>query len=154
MKWIAQDIDTYLNAKEYIDTAIVPLYSLSLGNEMKQSAEMGEFISLLSAHLERQFTGRVLLFPPFTYLKNDFSEKVINELNKWEDYIIQSEFKYVFYLTSESDWKLYEGGMTGTVLWLPALPLKEMTDSQKMSVIDSQVKQLMNLFTQKWNGQS
>ena len=26
MKWIPQDIETYLNAKEYVDTAVIPLF--------------------------------------------------------------------------------------------------------------------------------
>ena len=39
MKWIPQDIETYLNAKEYVDTAVIPLFSISFGDDMKQSAE-------------------------------------------------------------------------------------------------------------------
>ena len=31
MKWIPQDIETYLNAKEYVDTAVIPLFSVSFG---------------------------------------------------------------------------------------------------------------------------
>ncbi|MFL6555853.1 MAG: DUF2487 family protein, partial [Bacillus sp. (in: firmicutes)] len=59
MKWTPQDIETYLNAKEYVDTAVVPILAVSVGGEMKQSATVAEFITLLTGHLERQFTGRL-----------------------------------------------------------------------------------------------
>ncbi|MGG1675149.1 YpiF family protein [Neobacillus sp. NRS-1170] len=151
MKWIPQEVETYLNAKEYVDTAVVPLYSVSVGGEMKQSAAAAEFITLLTTHLERQFTGRIVLFPPFTYLKNDRTEKVFNELLNWESSIFQSEFKHVFYITSEIDWRESLEKLKGSLIWLPAIPLDQMSDSQKLTIIDSQVKQLLTLFTQKWH---
>ena len=151
MKWIPREVETYLKAKEYVDTAVIPLYSVAFGDEMKQSAGMSEFISLLTVHLERQFTGRILLFPPFTYLKNNQREKVINDLKEWEANIVASEFKHIFYITTESEWKMHEQNFNGSVIWLPALPLEFMDDIQKMPLIDSQVKQLLNLFTQKWH---
>ncbi|MBO0958164.1 YpiF family protein [Neobacillus sp. MM2021_6] len=151
MKWIPKDIETYLNAKEYVDTAVVPLYSVSVGGEMKQSAANAEFITLLTSHLERQFTGRILLFPPFTYLKNGDNEKVMSDLLKWERDISDSECKHIFYITSELDWRTHEQKLGGSLIWLPSLPLEQMNDSQKMEMIDSQVKQLLILFTQKWH---
>jgi hypothetical protein len=151
MKWIPQEIETYLNAKEYVDTAVIPIYSVSFGDEMKQSAAMAEFITLLTLHLERQFTGRLLLIPPFTYLKNEKCEIVINDLKIWEENIEKSEFKHIFYITSESDWKLHEENLTGSLIWIPSIPLEGMNETQKLSIIDSQVKQLLNLFTRKWH---
>lgn len=151
MKWIPQEVETYLQAKEYVDTAVIPLYSVSFGDEMKQSAAMAEFITLLTSQLERQFTGRLLLFPPFTYLKNNLSEKVINELKNWEANIETSEFKHIFYITTESEWRMREQKFAGSIIWLPALPLEFMDVSQKVAMVDSQVKQLLNLFMQKWH---
>ncbi len=150
MKWIPQEVDTYLNAKEYVDTAVIPINSLSFGSEMKQSAATVEFITLLTAYLERQFTGRILLFPSFTYLKNETSEKVLTDLIKWEENIKKSEFKHIFYITSELDWRMHEQKLCGSLIWLPSLPLEHMSNSQKTEIIESQVKQLLTLFTQKW----
>ncbi|MFJ5715740.1 YpiF family protein [Neobacillus sp. NPDC093127] len=150
MKWIPQDIDTYLNAKEYVDTAVIPIYSISFGGEMKQSAAAAEFITLLTSQLERQFTGRLLLFPPFTYLKNENSEKVLNDLQNWEENIVKGDFKHIFYLTSDIEWKAHEEKLGGALIWLPSLLLEQMTESQKVEIINSQVKQLLILFTQKW----
>ncbi|MFL6560644.1 MAG: YpiF family protein [Bacillus sp. (in: firmicutes)] len=151
MKWTPQDIETYLNAKEYVDTAVVPLLSVSMGGEMKQSAAAAEFITLLTGHLERQFTGRLLLLPPFTYLKSKYGESTISVLKDWEADLIKGELKHVFYITSEIDWRKQREDLTGTVIWLPSIPLEHMTDSQKLAIVDSQVKQLLDLFTQKWH---
>jgi len=150
MKWISQDINTYLTAKEYIDTAIIPLYSISFGEEIIQSAENAEFITLFTSYLERQFTGRLVLIPPFTYLKNEKYEDTINNIKNWEAALVKNEFKHIFYITSESEWKSEEALLNGTLIWLPSLPLKNMSETQKISIMDSQVKQLLNLFEKKW----
>ncbi|MEH7254850.1 YpiF family protein [Neobacillus niacini] len=150
MKWVSKDIETYFSAKEYVDTAVIPIFSLSFGNEMKQSASNAEFITLITNYLERQFTGRLLLLPPFTYIKNNDPVEVLSELKNWEENIEGNEFKHIFYITSESDWKMVENQLAGSLIWLPALPLEHLNDSQKISMIESQVKQLLNLFTQKW----
>ncbi|ULT55469.1 YpiF family protein [Neobacillus drentensis] len=151
MKWIPQEVETYLNAKEFVDTAVIPVYSLSFGEEMKQSAAAFEFISLLTGYLERQFTGRILMFPPFTYLKSNNMEEVISELLKWEETVLKNEFKHIFYITSELDWRMYENRIGGSLIWLPALPLGNMSETQKIELVDSQVKQLLSIFTQKWS---
>jgi hypothetical protein len=150
MKWVSKDIETYLTAKEYVDTAVIPVISVSFGDEMMQSASSAEFITLLTSYLERQFTGRLLLLPPFTYLKSDHPEDIIQQMKKWEENIEKNEFKHIFYITSESDWKIYEKELTGSLIWLPTLPLEHLNDQQKISMIESQVKQLLSLFTQKW----
>ena len=150
MKWVSKDIETYISAKEYVDTAVIPLFSLSFGSEMKQSASNAEFITLFTNYLERQFTGRLLLFPPFTYIKNNDPVEVLGGLKKWEENIAGNEFKHIFYISSDVDWKMYENQLSGSLIWLPALPLEHLNESQKISMIESQVKQLLNLFTQKW----
>lgn len=151
LKWISKDIETYLGAKEYVDTAVIPLLSVSFGNEMSQSASNAEFISLLTNYLERQFTGRLVLFPPFTYLKNDNAETILTQLKNWETSIEKNDFKHIFYITSESDWKMHEDKLSGSLIWLPSLPLGSLNESQKNSMIESQVKQLLDLFTRKWH---
>lgn len=154
MKWIPREIETYLSAKEYVDSAVVPLYSVDIGDQMKESAEAAEFITLLTNYLERQFTGRLLLFPPFTYLNRDAGEDVSLRLQAWEAEIAGADFKHIFYITSDLEWRNREGELKGTVIWLPSMPFEGMNDSQKMAVIDRQVKQLLSLFTKKWHENS
>ena len=68
LKWIVKDVEQFEQAREYVDTGIIPLLSISAAKEMKTVVEQGEFIELLSMELEREYKGRVLLLPAFTYL--------------------------------------------------------------------------------------
>jgi hypothetical protein len=153
MKWIPQDIDMFVTAKEYVDTVVIPLYPISFGDDVKQLANMSEFINLLTIQLERQFKGRLLLLPGFTYFKKQESEKSSNDLLEWEEMLKQENFKHIFYVTSDSDWKMKEQKLSGSLIWLPALPLEHMDEKQKKSIIDDQVKQLLNLFVQRWHNE-
>jgi hypothetical protein len=76
-------------------------------------------------------------------LKSDHPEDIIQQLKKWEANIEKNEFKHIFYITSEIDWKNSEKELTGSLIWLPSLPLEHLNDSQKISMIESQVKQLL-----------
>lgn len=150
MKWIPQDVDMYLKSKEYVDTAVIPLSPVSFGDDMKQSAAMTEFTGLLTSLLERQFTGRLLLLPSFTYLKNMAEEKLIDDIREWEYKLEKSDFKHIFYVTSDSNWKMREDKLTGSVIWLPTLPLEQMDNKQRISILEDQAKQILHLFIQKW----
>lgn len=150
MKWIPQDIDTFTKAKEFVDTAVIPLVPLDFGEEMRQSAAMSEFIAILTSYLEKQYTGRIVLIPSFTYLKTKNKEELLLELLKWKAQIVQGGFKHIFYITSDIDWKDKEDSLETSLLWMPTIPLENMDDSQKMTIIESQGKQLLNLFIRKW----
>jgi hypothetical protein len=151
LKWIPQDIDQYLKVQEYIDTAVIPLIPVAFGEKMKQAASMSEFITLLSTLLERQFTGRILLLPPFTYLTEDDYENRLSELESWISCLKKNQLKHIFLLTCDSEWKMHEEKLTESLIWIPALPLEDLENSQKISIIDSQVKQLLAIFLRKWH---
>ena len=150
MKWVPQDIDMYLQAKEYVDTAVLPLLPVSFDGDMKQTASMTEFINLLSAQLERQFKGRLLLLPGFSYLKSMEQDKLMELIKIWETEIFQKGFKHVFYVTSDTIWKGIEKDLNGPLIWLPSLPLENLDEQYKTSIMEDQVKQLLILFVQKW----
>ncbi|MED3553627.1 YpiF family protein [Cytobacillus praedii] len=150
MKWISQDIDMYIKSKEYVDTAVLPLFPVSLGDDIKQTAAMSEFISLLSIQLERQFRGRLVMLPGFSYLKSFTEDKLVNDIKLWEKELLSKGFKHVFYLTSDSSWKTIESQFEGGLIWLPSLPLEHMDEQYKNTILDDQVKQLLQLFLQKW----
>lgn len=63
MRWRMTDAKDYLQAKDYIDTAVIPLINIKVGDHFKMAAEKGEFTQLLSEELERQLKGRVYLLP-------------------------------------------------------------------------------------------
>jgi hypothetical protein len=93
--------------------------------------------------------GRILLIPGFTYIKNSKINS-LEQLKQWETELVDKPFKHLFYVTSDMEWKQKENEMEGTLLWLPSLPLQHMDEKSKTSVLEDQVRQLMNLFIQKW----
>ncbi|WP_226085232.1 MULTISPECIES: YpiF family protein [Mesobacillus] len=148
MKWVAADVEMYQKAAEYVDTAIVPLLPVSFGDDMKQNASMAEFTGILTSQLEKQFRGRIFLLPDFVYIKGN--EGSLNVLKEWENTLLDKHFKHVFYVTSDSSWRQQEKELIGNVLWLPSLSLEHMQEQQKVAIVEDQVKQLLSLFTEKW----
>jgi len=149
MKWIPADIERFEKSPEYVDTAVVPLLPVSFVEGMKEAAAMTEFTSLLTSQLERQLQGRILLVPGYSYLKN-MRLDAVEQLKAWETELLDKQFKHVIYVTSDFDWKQQESELKGTLLWLPSLPLQYMDEKAKQSVLEDQIRQLMNLFIQKW----
>lgn len=149
LKWISNDVDSYSQSKEYIDTAIVPLMAVSVGSDLKNIVSKGEFISLVSTDLERQLKGRVFLFPSYSYLKK--SENVIENLIEWKTEL-QQEFKHVFFLTSDDGLKeMKNEQLEGELIWLPTIPLEHMDENLKRKLLQDQVEQILNILLQSWN---
>ncbi|MGM0845952.1 MAG: YpiF family protein [Bacillota bacterium] len=150
MNWNGKEVETYMKEKKYIDTAIIPLLPVGFQEEMKSFAAQGEFISLLSMHLEHQFKGRLMLFPPFTYLNSEEKGSAEKRLEEWREAMIDSGFQYVFFLTSDSDWRFSSELLQRSLMWLPSIPLDNMDEKYKHSIMDDQVKQLLNVIVKKW----
>ncbi|MBW8349079.1 YpiF family protein [Bacillus sp. IITD106] len=148
MNWTAKDVHVYTTEREYIDTAIIPLMPVILDGGIKRAAEQGEFIQLLSIHLERQFRGRTLILPPFAYVKDP--NEIIEELDSWTNNAKQAGFSYVFYLTSDPKWKPLNEACNGTLIYLPSIPLEHMDEQHKHSVIDNQLKGLIGEIINAW----
>lgn len=148
MKWVAADVEMYQKAADYVDTAVIPLMPVSFGEDMKQNASMAEFVGILTGQIEKQFKGRIFLLPGFVYIKGN--EGSLKALQEWENTLLDKQFKHVFYVTSDSSWRHHEKELSGDLLWLPSLPLENMQEQQKVSIVDDQVKQLLSLFTEKW----
>lgn len=153
MKWETKDIDTYLRAKEYVDTAIIPLVPIIWGDEMKSIVSMGEFISIISEQLERQFHGRIVLLPAFTYTNGELIEERIKRLENWHDLLINGGFRHVVLLTSDVKWKENEQDLQGSLIWLPTIPLEHLEHDIKHDVMTEQIKQLIPILTNKWQNE-
>jgi hypothetical protein len=151
MKWNNEDMEMYVKAREYVDTIVLPLYPISLDDKIQQTAGMSDFISLLSVQLERHFKGRLILMPGYIYLKTTSEEELTQDILKWEEEFLHKGFKYVYYLTSDSDWKRLETSLKGSLIWLPTIPFQKMDDKSRNTILEDQVKQLVEIFIQKWH---
>ncbi|MGR3764822.1 YpiF family protein [Rossellomorea sp. NS-SX7] len=153
MNWNVKDIEVFETEKEYIDTAVIPLIPIDFSNEIKASAAQTEFITLLTFHLERQFKGRMIMTPPFTYLMGTTEGKT-GELQDWETSLKESGVKHVFFLTSDSGWKKSEQTLNDQLIWVPSIPLEHLDEQYKHSIMEDQVKQLLNVIVQNWQKNS
>lgn len=147
MHFIGKDIDQYVSQKDYVDTAVVPLLEIDLSQSgLKSSASASEYLQSLTALLEKQFKGRILLFPPFAYTKNADRNKLSTEISVEME---KAAFKHVFYLTTDVEWRSIEE--LKNVLWLPAIPTEHMDRNFKQSVMEDQLRQVLPLFLKEWS---
>ena len=147
MHFTGKDIDQYIQQQQYVDTAVIPLVQLDLGpNGLKQSASASDYLQSLTNLLEKQFKGRILLFPPVAYSKNGDRSRLAEEMNAE---LINTEFKHVFYVTTDAEWRTFED--LNNVLWLPAIPTENMDQSFKLSVMEDQLRQVLPLFIKEWS---
>lgn len=154
MKWTSKEIDTYLSAKEYIDTAFITLVPVSFNEDMKQSVSMGEFSSIVTNEIERQLHGRTLTIPPFTYLKTERQEDKLQKLSYWIEELKRCGFTYIFLFTSDNEWKLVEDQLGSTLIWIPAIPLEHMDDKYRVEILQEQTKQILQIVTNRWQSHS
>ncbi|MBE7118874.1 YpiF family protein [Bacillus cereus] len=149
MKWIVKDVEQFEQARKYVDTGIIPLLSISAAKEMKMVVEQGEFIEALSMELEREYKGRVLLLPAFTYLvESQKNEK--DRLQEWTDHLQRQGFKHIAYVTSDFSWKEDMQELQGDLFWFPSLSLEQFSDQAKREVIRAHIKNIMEMLEERW----
>ncbi|MDQ0218978.1 DUF2487 family protein [Peribacillus cavernae] len=149
MRWTPKDIDTFDKAREYIDTVLVPLVPVAFENGMKQSASMYDFITLLTAAIEHQFKGRIMLMPSLAYLSSVDIDKRMELVNDWKNEI--GSFQNIYFITSDSEWKAREPEFAGTLIWMPSIPLEHFGEEQVRTMVGDQARQVFDLFKRKWN---
>ncbi|KLV23123.1 YpiF family protein [Bacillus altitudinis] len=146
MKFQAEDADLFLQSKDYIDTAIIPLVGID-ASHIKQTVSLGEFTMLVAEDLERQLKGRVFLFPPYTYLEvNNRKQEDILALKQ----SLQEHFQHVVFITSDNKWK-EQLEVSESAFILQSVPLEHLKVNLKQKVIQDSVEQILNFLLQKWN---
>ncbi|PPA71256.1 YpiF family protein [Jeotgalibacillus proteolyticus] len=150
MLWNAKEIGLFIKEKAYIDTVVVPLLPISFTDTTKQEAEQAEFITLLTNLLERQFKGRMLLIPPYTYMSSEVQGSGLERLQNWCEELKNQGFKHVVCLTSDPGWKEHETDLDANLIWMPSIPLEHMDEKYKRKIVDDQVNQLVKLIVQNW----
>ncbi|MCY9206964.1 YpiF family protein [Bacillus subtilis] len=146
MRWRITDAKDYLQAKDYIDTAVIPLINIRVNNHFKMAAEKGEFTQLLSEELERQLKGRVYLLPPYTYV--DRNEITVQGLKDLREELI-TEFPHVVLLTSDESWRTEDA--LGKMIVTPSVPLEHLNDSLKRKILDERTAEILNVLLQLWS---
>ena len=149
MRWVAKDAKTIFEEREFIDTLLIPIVPISLKQDGKEAANENEFIQLVTMQIEKQFKGRVFLMPPLTYFKTETEDEKTALYDYWERNIKAENFKHVFFMTSENSWQTIIHSKFKCI-WIPSIPLEHLEDTYKDSIIESQVKQILNIFIKTW----
>jgi hypothetical protein len=148
MNWNAKDVETYIQEKEYIDTVVIPVLPIMFGPKMRHAAEQGEYIDLLSQQLERQFKGRMLFLPAFTYV--DELEDASKLLQKWVIQLKESGFTYIFLLTADNRWISTKKIENSQFIHVPSVPIQHMDEVQKQALVEEQLKRMMAEIVEGW----
>ncbi|MBO1003042.1 DUF2487 family protein [Pseudogracilibacillus auburnensis] len=152
MKWFSEDLTKYIQAKEYIDTVIIPLqaFHLSEDNSLKKDAFQREVLSIYAREIEKELSGRILLTPTYNYLKFSDIDREVNRLNEWLNDIGNQPFKTVFAMTFDNSWKKIEKELDCHLLWLPGIKSGNIKSEETLKVIRSQVEQISELIRSYW----
>jgi len=152
MKWKKEDLKQYVQAKEYIDTVIIPLIPFQLTNEqnIENNSFQSEVLSILANEIEKELAGRIMLIPNYHYIKSSELEKESQMLQGWVEEIQKQPFEHVFFITFDSEWKKNEGKLNGTLLWLPGVKSGNLHSAEMHSMIKDQVEQIGELIRSYW----
>lgn len=147
MNWNAQEVDVYIQQKEYIDTLVIPLVKIETEAEkMKASASSSDFLMYLTKFLEAQFKGRMMFTPPVAYTPSFDAAQIVETIaSDFES----SSFKHTFFMTTDPSLATLQLE-AGQVIWLPSIPIESMDPNLKQKIMEDQLQQVLPIFTEKW----
>ena len=153
MKWKKSDLEKYIPEKEYIDTLMISLIPILFSNDrqLADQAFKSEVLAILTNELEQELAGRILLSPPYHYLKSKDLTIDIQRLNEWIKDAQMQPFKHVFFITYDSSWKRNERDLKGdSLLWIPSVKTSDVFSDEMNNFIRGQVEQLIELIRSYW----
>lgn len=152
MKWFSEDLKKYVQAKEYIDTAIIPLQAFHLSQDatLEKDSFQREVLSIYAQEIEKELSGRMLLTPTYNYLKFAEIDQEVYRLNEWISNIENQPFKTIFVMTFDNSWKKIEKELNCNLLWLPGIKSGNIKSEETIKLIRSQVEQISELIRSYW----
>lgn len=148
MKWTSIDLQKYVQAKEYIDTAIVPLAPFQI--DALESADQYDVLTLLARELEQELMGRVMLAPNYTYITSAEKSQEVERINGWTSHLKEQPFKYVLYISFDPSWRKVANDLDGEFVWLPSISLKDADPATVKEMIRNQTMQTAELVKSFW----
>lgn len=152
MKWTRTDLEKYVGAKEYIDTLIIPLLPFQLAEDttLATTAFQSEVLSIFIRELEKELAGRIMLTPPYHYLKHSEKKDEVKRINSWVNEAKQQPFEHIFFISFDASWKKVEGDLDGSLLWLPGKKSGDIQTKEMIQEIRDQVEQVGELIRSFW----
>ncbi|GEN45149.1 DUF2487 family protein [Alkalibacillus haloalkaliphilus] len=152
MKWMHQDVQNYTKAKEYIDSAIMPLIPFSFENddELSKLAYQHEVMQIFMTQIEKQLKGRVFLLPVYNYLKQNKLEDEYERLETVVNHVNEQPFKHIFLFTFDKKWRKYNSEIDAELIWLPAPQQGDLNQVETQQLVQSQVSEIEDLIKEQW----
>ncbi|WP_249871859.1 YpiF family protein [Oceanobacillus saliphilus] len=152
MKWRKNDIQQYVQSKEYIDTILLPLIPIQLSSDddAEKHASQSEVMNILANEIEKELTGRIMLAPNYHYLKSADKQLESKRLNGWAEDMKKQPFSHIVYITFDSSWKKHEKDISDNLLWMPAVQVGEINSKEMHGIIREQVGQTVELIRSYW----
>jgi len=151
LKWISKHIEQYEDAKEYVDTIILPLVAFDFSSsETEKKALQNEIMSIFANEIEQKLTGRVIQFPHYHYLSSKELVAEVERLNQWIEKSTNEYVKHIILLTFDSTWKKYEEDIEGKLLWVPAMYSGDIQSKEVTQIMNDQIKELIQLIQNYW----
>lgn len=129
MKWDLSSIDRYIEAMEYIDTALIPIIKVNMSDKLKHSVADATWTMGVAGSIEEQLTGRVMLFPLYSYTGLEEEIDLISNLNTYALHVKEHGFDNVIFLTHSDSWDTLVEQLEAKVLAIP----REKADSLEVS---------------------
>lgn len=152
VKWRKNDMEQYVEAKEYIDTVIIPLipFQMAKDQELSKDSFQNEALALFLTEMEKELSGRLLLTPNYHYIKASDLEQEKDRLNLWVANVQEQPFKHIFFITFDSQWKKVEKDLEGTLIWLPGFPTSDLISKEVQQMVRGQVSEISELIRSYW----
>ncbi|WP_152654607.1 DUF2487 family protein [Oceanobacillus sp. CFH 90083] len=152
MKWTNVDLQKYDQAKEYIDTVIVPLAPFQIGalEASAKNADQYDVLTLFARELEKELMGRVMLTPIYTYITTADKAEEAARINKWTSHFKEQPFKQVLYISFDPTWRKMANDLEGEFIWLPSISLKDADPAAVKGMIRDQTMQTAELVKSFW----
>ena len=146
MFFTVNDVKQFQGNKDFIDTVFVPLLPLNFEeSKMMHSSSAADYLMSLTTFIEKQFKGRLMVLPPFSYIQQE-SDLAVSAI---KDKLISAGFKHVLFITTDHYWTTQSKDID--VIWLPAIPLEAMDPIVKKTVLEEQLKQVIPMLSARWN---
>lgn len=148
MKWDKSTIDQFVQNQMYFDTAIVPCVQVQLGEQLINSVTDATWVSNITHALEGQLTGRVMLFPFYSYTGLEGEESILHNLNTYRDMLVQNGFTYVFFITVDPFFEDLEDRIQANILYV----YQKAEDKEDLSPLVTQqyTEQIMKKLIKSW----
>ncbi len=152
MRWTKADMEKYKDAKEFVDTLLIPLAPFEIGDDinLEKSAFQQEVLHIFVHEIEQLLAGRVVLIPPYLYMKQANKDSEVERIKQFTDNAKKQPFEHLFYITFDASWRKYENIMDGTLLWVPSIQTGDLRSKEVQALIRDQVNQLSELIRSDW----